>query len=69
MLDILVSIVAGCALVAGFLIEWRRAGARDELFALQQRVALLEAAAGSAQQVAGRLAALESAFERLRRNL
>lgn len=65
MIDIIVTILSGCALVGGFLLEWRRMGAQSEIAELHQRLALLEA-----QQIdPERVAALEAVFERFRRNL
>lgn len=69
MTETVTSILAGLALVGGFLIEWRRANSQQEVAELRQRVTLLEAQ-GEAQRVeAERLVAVEAALERIRRNL
>ena len=58
-------IAVAIALVAGFLLEWRRLGAESQIAALEQRIALLETHAVDPD----RLAHLEATLERIRRNL
>lgn len=54
--DLIYALVTGLALVAGFVIEWRRGGNFDgRLTALEK------------QDLGGRLAALEATQERMRR--
>lgn len=54
--DLIYALVTGLALVAGFVIEWRRGGNFDgRLTALEQ------------QDLGGRLAALEATQERMQR--
>jgi hypothetical protein len=65
MTETIVAVLSGCALIGGYLLEWRRASSQAALVALEQRIAVLEA-----QQIdAERLAAVEALLERLRRNL
>lgn len=69
MTETVTSILAGLALVGGFLIEWRRANSQQEVAELRQRVTLLEAQVEAQRVEAERLVAVEAALERIRRNL
>ena len=69
--DLIYALVTGLALIAGFVIEWRRGGNFDgRLTALEQqdlnvRLGLLEAVHD--HNLLSRLAALEATQERMRR--
>mgnify|MGYP006316228347 CR=1 FL=1 len=69
MTETVTSILAGLALVGGFLIEWRRANSQQEVTDLKQRVTLLEAQVEAQRVETERLVAVEAALERIRRNL
>lgn len=69
MTETVTSILAGLALVGGFLIEWRRANAKQHVNQLEQRVMLLEAQVEAQRVETERLVAVEAALERIRRNL
>lgn len=61
--DLIYAVVTGLALIAGFVIEWRRGGD------FEGRLAALEAAAERAGNHEHRIANLEGTMERFRRNL
>lgn len=69
MTETVTSILAGLALVGGFLIEWRRANSKQQVDQLEQRVMLLEAQVEAQRVETERLTAVEAALERIRRNL
>ena len=69
MTETVTSILAGLALVRGFLIEWRRANSKQHVDQLEQRVMLLEAQVEAQRVETERLVAVEAALERIRRNL
>ena len=64
-IDLIYGAITALALIAGFIIEWRRSDAAAHIVVLEARVQALE---GRPDNEA-RLAAVEQALERLRRNL
>lgn len=63
--DLIAGVLAACAMIGAYIIEWRRGNNAERTTALEARVAALEALPRND----GRLAAVEAAMERLRRNL
>ena len=60
MTETVTSILAGLALVGGFLIEWRRANSKQHVDQLEQRVMLLEAQVEAQRVETERLVAVEA---------
>lgn len=63
--DLIAGILAACAMIGAYVIEWRRGNNAERTTALEARVAALEAL----PRHDDRLAAVEASMERLRRNL
>ena len=63
--DLIAGVLAACAMVGAYVIEWRRGNNAERTTALEARVAALEALPRNDD----RIAAMEAAMERLRRNL
>lgn len=63
--DLIAGVLAACAMIGAYIIEWRRGNNAERTTALEARVAALEALPRNDE----RLAAVEAAIERLRRNL
>ena len=63
--DLIAGILAACAMIGAYVIEWRRGNNAERTTALEARVAALEALPRNDD----RIAAVEAAMERLRRNL
>ena len=63
--DLIAGILAACAMIGSYVIEWRRGNNAERTTALEARVAALEALPRND----GRIAAVEASMERLRRNL
>lgn len=63
--DLIAGVLAACAMIGAYVIEWRRGNNAERTTALEARVAALEALPRNDE----RLAAVEAAIERLRRNL
>jgi len=63
--DLIAGVLAACAMIGAYIIEWRRGNNAERTTALEARVAALEALPRNDE----RLAAVEAAMERLRRNL
>lgn len=63
--DLIAGVLAACAMIGAYVIEWRRGNNAERTTALEARVAALEALPRNDD----RLAAVEASMERLRRNL
>ena len=63
--DLIAGVLAACAMIGAYIIEWRRGNNAERTTALEARVAALEALPRNDD----RIAAMEAAMERLRRNL
>lgn len=63
--DLIAGVLAACAMIGAYVIEWRRGNNAERTTALEARVAALEALPRNDE----RLAAVEAAMERLRRSL
>lgn len=63
--DLIAGVLAACTMIGAYIIEWRRGNNAERTTALEARVAALEALPRNDE----RLAAVEAAMERLRRNL
>ena len=63
--DLIAGVLAACAMIGAYVIEWRRGNNAERTTALDARVAALEALPRNDE----RLAAVEAAMERLRRSL
>ena len=63
--DLIAGVLAACAMIGAYVIEWRRGNNAERTTALEARVAALEALPRNDD----RIAAMEAAMERLRRNL
>lgn len=63
--DLIAGILAACAMIGAYVIEWRRGNNAERIIALEARVATLE----QRQDYGGRIAMMEATIERLRRNL
>ena len=63
--DLIAGVLAACAMIGAYIIEWRRGNNAERTTALEARVAALEALPRNDE----RLAAVEAAMERLRRSL
>lgn len=63
--DLIAGILAACAMIGAYVIEWRRGNNAERTTALEARVAALEALPRNDD----RLTAVEASLERLRRNL
>jgi hypothetical protein len=63
--DLIAGVLAACAMIGAYVIEWRRGNNAERTTALEARVAALEALPRND----ARIAAMEASMERLRRNL
>lgn len=67
--DLIAGILAACAMIGAYIMEWRRGNTADRLIAAEQRIAALESQEAALVEVQKDMAAMKEAFERLRRNL
>mgnify|MGYP007112928456 FL=1 len=67
--DLIAGILAACAMIGAYVIEWRRGNNAERIIALEARVDALAARAEAYEEAQRTIANITEAFERLRRNL
>ncbi len=67
--DLIAGILAACAMIGAYVIEWRRGNNAERIIALEARVDALETNLAAYMEAQRAVATITEAFERLRRNL